>query len=70
MSPIDEEARRDIAVQTVRLDEHEKACAERWSENRKAMAGFDLRLRWILGFVITGQGALILLLLAQQLQGN
>ena len=59
----DAEARREIAVQKQRLDDHEDRCAERWEANHRAMEALHNRWRWLMGTMVTAQGAVILMLI-------
>lgn len=38
----------------IRLEEHEKACAERMTEVRRALGTISTRLWWILGAAVAG----------------
>lgn len=50
----DAEARKGLAVQTQRLDDHERFCGERWDDNKRKMQELKSRQNWTLGVMVSG----------------
>lgn len=61
---VDHNARTQAALAIQQIESHEKQCAERWAEARDAIKGLSGRCWWLIGLVVTGQGAVILTLVA------
>ncbi len=59
---VDPIARRDAALANQKIDSHEHNCADRWREAGDQMRVLNNRIWWIVGVLVAGQGAVILML--------
>lgn len=59
---VDPVARKDAALANQKIDSHETNCADRWREARDQMRALNNRIWWIVGVLVAGQGAVILML--------
>lgn len=67
---VDYEARRLAGLANLKIESHEDRCSERWEQARSTMAEIKVALNglfkrwwWIVGLLIGGQAAVILVLL-------
>ena len=61
--PVDQKARSVAEKALTKIADHEAQCAERWAEARSMMADLSKRWWWLIGLIITGQGAVIMILM-------
>ena len=59
---VDPIARKDAALANQKIDSHEHNCADRWREARDQMRVLNNRIWWIVGVLVAGQSAVILML--------
>jgi len=59
----DHYARQQAALANQKIDDHERNCGDRWREARDQMKGVRTTQLWIIGLLITGQGAAVWFLL-------
>lgn len=60
---IDHGARRLAMSALEKIEGHEKLCAERWANVHRIISGINKRQWWIITLLITGQAAIIGLLI-------
>ena len=63
----DHYARQQAALANQKIDDHEDKCAERWGEARDEMERLRRAQWWMVATLVSGQGAVILLLASKLL---
>ncbi len=59
------EAKAGAYIVAARLDDHLVLCRELGERNQRVLDGLSRRFWWLMGLIVTGQGAVIVMLLGR-----